>query len=474
MRRTTITSYIIAAIVMAWAAMTVQASDPQMFIYRNDSVFNSTHLRSGVKVTHSTDNYTMHLLDETGDTTHIPMSAIDSCVLRVTDIPTLHFTLPDYPDAKDIWSKEDYVDAILNIEGNGYCEDMDSLKLSLRGRGNTTWGMPKKPMRMKFPKKLSLFGMAKQKNYVLLANYIDNSLMRNVIAYWTARRLGVPYANHTTPVNVIINGHPRGSYLITEKVGINSGSVDIDETKGILFELSGEYDEKYKFRSELWNLPVMVKDPDFDELVEDNPTGPSANAMLRKWESDFNEALLRLRTGKGAEAFDMESFARGFLMYSICRNNELGNPKSMYVHKEEIGSQTLYKFGPAWDFDAAFDMRKPNADGEFVETPPQGDIIINKRLEYIRECPEFMPIYKNALQKFANEDLPELLNFIKEYAVSIDPSSRMDAYVWPQEYELDWFDRTPAYNVKERADQMNQWLTDRVAYLLEQAEQGLY
>ena len=189
---------------------------------------------------------------------------------------------------------------------------------------------------------------------------------------------------------------------------------------------------------------------------------------------DFNEALLRLRTGKGAEAFDMESFARGFLMYSICRNNELGNPKSMYVHKEEIGSQTHYKFGPAWDFDAAFDMRKPNADGEFVETPPQGDIIINKMLEYIRECPEFMPIYKNALQKFANEDLPELLNFIKEYAVSIDPSSRMDAYVWPQEYELDWFDRTPAYNVKERADQMSQWLTDRVAYLLEQAEQGLY
>lgn len=72
---------------MAWAAMTVQASDPQMFIYRNDSVFNSTHLRSGVKVTHSTDNSTMHLLDETGDTTDIPMSAIDSCVLRVTDIP---------------------------------------------------------------------------------------------------------------------------------------------------------------------------------------------------------------------------------------------------------------------------------------------------------------------------------------------------------------------------------------------------
>lgn len=236
---------------MVMATLTAYASDPQMFVYRNDSVFNSTHLRSGVNVTHSTSGSpTIHIQDENGEMIDIPMSSIDSCVLRVADIPTLHISLPDYPDVKDIWSKEDYVDAVLSIEGNGYCEDIDSLRLSLRGRGNTTWNMYKKPMRMKFPKKISLFGMAKQKNYVLLANYIDDSLMKNAIAFWIARRLGVPYANHTTPVNVIINGHPRGSYLITEKVGINSGSVDIDETKGILFELSGEYDEKYKFRSE--------------------------------------------------------------------------------------------------------------------------------------------------------------------------------------------------------------------------------
>lgn len=474
MKRSLYIQYI-AAFVMAVTTSTAYSSDPQMFIYRNDSAFNSTHLRSGVNVTHSiSDKPTMHINDEKGNMIDIPLAAIDSCVLRLVDIPTLYFTLPDSPDAKDIWSKEDYVDAILNIEGNGYCDDIDSLKLSLRGRGNTTWGMAKKPMRMKFPKKISLFGFAKQKNYVLLANYIDDSLMKNVVAFWIARRLGVPYANHTVPVNVVINGHPRGSYLITEKVGINSGSVDIDETKGILFELSVEYDEKYKFRSEPYDLPVMVKDPDFDELAEDNPEGPSPDEMLKMWEEDFNRVLRLLQAGRSEYMFDWESCARGLLMNNICLNGELGHPKSLYFHKESLGTQSLYKFGPAWDFDATFNMRKRNKEGEFVEMPPTAVLVLHPMLREIIKRQECMSLYKEALEKFASEDLPELLSFIKEYAATIDPSSKMDAVIWPEYIRQDWFDRKAASNVKESAELLCQWLTERIEFLLDRAEHGWY
>ena len=195
----------LSAMVLASNSTGIYASDPQIFVYRNDATFNSTHLGTGANMKYSLEDMTLHLKDEKGKVSVIPMSSIDSCVFRMTDIPALHFVLPDYPDVKDIWSKEDYVDALLKIYGNGYSEDYDTLKLSLRGRGNSTWGMSKKPMRMKFPKKISLFGLKKQKNYVLLANYIDNSLMENVIAFWIARRIGVPYANHTVPVNIVIN-----------------------------------------------------------------------------------------------------------------------------------------------------------------------------------------------------------------------------------------------------------------------------
>lgn len=464
----------LSAMVLASNSTGIYASDPQIFVYRNDATFNSTHLGTGANMKYSLEDMTLHLKDEKGKVSVIPMSSIDSCVFRMTDIPALHFVLPDYPDVKDIWSKEDYVDALLKIYGNGYSEDYDTLKLSLRGRGNSTWGMSKKPMRMKFPKKISLFGLKKQKNYVLLANYIDNSLMENVIAFWIARRIGVPYANHTVPVNIVINGHPRGSYTITEKVGINSGSVDIDETKGILFELSGEYDEPYKFRSKLWDLPVMVKDPDFEELAEENPEGPTPEKMLHIWENDFNDALTLLNTGRGAEAFDMDSFAKGYLLYYLCRNNELGHPKSMYIHKEQIGTESLYKFGPAWDFDSAFDRMMPDKDGVFVPATPNVDIVINKMLEAMRDIPEFKTAYRASLQKFVDEDLEDLLAFIREYAQLIEPSSKLDACVWPESYDGEWYYRSPASDVKKRADELCQWMREHVAFMLERAASGKY
>lgn len=449
------------------------ASDPQMFVYRNDGGFHATHLRQGVGATHSSvgadDDFIMHLLGEDGRVTDIPVSAIDSCVVRLTDIPTLHLTLPDYPEVPDVWSKEDYASAILDIEGNGYCDDMEGLELSVRGRGNSTWTMPKKPMRLKFPKKLSLFGLAKQKNYVLLANYIDGSLMKNAVAFWIARRLGVPYANHTVPVNVVLNGHHRGSYLLTEKVGINSGSVDIDESKGILFEMSVEFDEPYKFRSARWNLPVMVKDPDFDELAEDDPEGPTASERLAQWQADFNAAEGLAAGGRGFEAFDRDSFVRAMLLYDICLNSEIGYPKSLYVHKESLGPETLYKFGPAWDFDVAFNFRKPTSDGGFETTSPRGNLWVNDLMGSLMEGEGFMAQYSAILDRFAAEDLPDLLDFISTYASQIEPSAMIDAQVWPVSGQTSWYYRETAAGVRAQAAELRTWLTERVAYLRERA-----
>jgi len=447
------------------------ASVPKLFIFRNDGGFNATHLKNGVSITHSTTdtNTMMQFTDEDGNIHDIPISAIDSCVVRQTDIPTLHLTLPDYPDRTDLWDKETYINCTLDIEGNGYCEDMSDLELQVRGRGNSTWTKPKKPMRLKFPKKISLFGLAKQKNYVLLANYIDDSLLKNAVAYWIAQRIGMPYANHTVPVDVTINGTHRGSYLLTEKVGINSGSVDIDEAKGILFELSTEFDEPYKFRSYLYDLPVMVKDPDFDELAEDNPDGPTAAERLKLWKDDFNSAERLAASSKAAQAFDIESFVRGVLLLNLAANNEIGYPKSFYIHKEALGSDALYKMGPAWDFDVAFNFLSANSDGTPKNTPPDRKLWINPLLDDIVKCPEFMPLYKEKLQNFASDDLPDLLRFIKDYAAQIEPSAKIDSQIWPETTIGQWYLRRPATDVQARAEELCKWLTRRMEFLLENA-----
>ena len=102
-------------------------------------------------------------------------------------------------------------------------------------------------------------GFGKMKNYVFLANYYDGTAVKNELALWLGRRIGVRFPNHTLPCELWFNGRYKGLYQITEKIGISGASVDIDEETGMLFELSTEFDEPYQFRSAVYDLPVMVR-----------------------------------------------------------------------------------------------------------------------------------------------------------------------------------------------------------------------
>lgn len=171
---------IIITVPLAAAALTASA-DNNVYIYRNDRNFH--HLRSKDKIEF------LHSVDQDGTVyaefpgmERVDVAKIDSCTMREVDIPVLKFRFTDYPDATMLWDKELYLNTELDIEGNGMVEDQTGLTLKVKGRGNTTWGWPKKPMRLKFDKKTSICGFKKAKNYVLLANFLDNSLIRTSVA----------------------------------------------------------------------------------------------------------------------------------------------------------------------------------------------------------------------------------------------------------------------------------------------------
>ena len=57
---------------------------------------------------------------------------------------------------------------------------------SIRGRGNSTWSYPKKPYNLKLDEKAEILGMPKHKRWVLLANWMDRTLLRNRVAFQIA------------------------------------------------------------------------------------------------------------------------------------------------------------------------------------------------------------------------------------------------------------------------------------------------
>lgn len=98
---------------------------------------------------------------------------------QLTTLPTLYI---ETFDRQDVTDHDNYKYCRMVMVNGADTARYDSVKI--RGRGNTTWGLPKKPYRIKFPKKTRLLGPqeAKAKDWVLLANAGDKLLLRNALA----------------------------------------------------------------------------------------------------------------------------------------------------------------------------------------------------------------------------------------------------------------------------------------------------
>ncbi|GBU25139.1 hypothetical protein R83H12_01779 [Fibrobacteria bacterium R8-3-H12] len=220
----------------------------------------------------------------------------------------------------------------------------------IRGRGNTSWiwGQPKQPYRIKFNKKQSLFGLEKAKSWILLANYFDLTLIKNSFAFELGRRLSVPYTPSYNYVELYLNGEYRGNYMLTEHKEVAPGRVDIDPTEGWFIEIDRFYDEEPKFRTTNYNLPVMIKSPDFGTN--------SADPMYDFVKDDLNElcdsiASVNFPENGYRDLIDMKSIINYFLVNVITLNGDFNIPGSVYFHKDKEGK---ISGGILWDFDTGF------------------------------------------------------------------------------------------------------------------------
>lgn len=253
-------------------------------------------------------------------------------------------------------TKEEWIkDCTFRLDGAGVWPDIDTVEgCEVRGRGNSSWSWSyrsKNPYRIKFPKKQKQapFNLTKDRQWVFIANKQNGSMTTNSIAQKIAAMVDGEAICHMIPVDLYINGHYRGSYCFTEKIGIADNSVAIDETTGCLLELDDYYDEDFRFKDNTYNLPVNVKDPDFTEEDEERVvTFDDVKASVNAMTSTLYYG------GDITEHIDMESWAKFWLVNDLVRNVETYHPKSCYLFNENPAEGGLWKFGPAWDFDWAF------------------------------------------------------------------------------------------------------------------------
>ncbi len=349
--------------------------------------------------------------------------------IKETGIPKIYINTEN---GEKIVSKEDYLKCTVTITeaDEEYC--INEVSAGIRGRGNTSWtSYPKKPYRVKFDEKTSLFGEKANKSWVLLAMYGDFSYMKDRLAFGLADALGtdvfVPSYNY---VELYLNGKYNGLYLLTDQVDENKGRAgvkeDFDETATsvpFLVELDAYAPDEGTEGIDWFSVaghPYNIKYPEADERYTQEQFDYIKNYI------ETVDALCRKQNVTMAELseyVDMDSFMDYYIVSEVIGQLEI-NWKSVYMHKTIDGK---LKMGPLWDFDFSVtgshayykerDLYKDNYEGlrssgnwfaSLLEVSPEFRQELSKRFDEAKVILnaelDRMSIEKNSILKASKKD----------------------------------------------------------------------
>ena len=253
--------------------------------------------------------------------------------------------------------KEAKIRAHVEIDGAWDSDyDLASTGVELKTRGNSSFLMPKKPYQIKFDKKTDLFGMGKAKKWVLLANYVDGSFVRNKIIYDIAENIGMPYTVKSVFVNLYIDGDYKGVYQLCEKVEIGDSRVPLEDDFGVIAEMEAKTrldGEPFYFFSSVTGKPFVYKEYNTD--FEDAPAEDVA-AVRAFFEERMNALENELyNNGKDWELvkslIDIDSVIKFYFINELCMNADACF-SSTYFYID--GKDDILHMGPVWDYDRCF------------------------------------------------------------------------------------------------------------------------
>lgn len=356
-------------------------------------------------------------------------------------------------DNQPVVSKDNYLTGSYTLYGDGVTTKLSG-ELQIRGRGNSTWGMPKKPYQIKFDKKTSPFGWPLGKVFVLLANYSDKTKLRTTVAFQMSNMTQLEWTPRSEYVELVLNGEYQGIYQLCEKIKTDANRVNVGKNGYILeadqLERLDPDDVYFTTQRQLFN----IKEP---ELTE----GDAAYNKIKDYVTACENALYSddfLDAENGYKKYiDLESFADWYLVNEITRNNDAIFYSSVYLNKTADGK---LKMGPVWDFDISMGNIDYNNNWE-----TEGWWIRNSKwIERLFLDPEFLQLVRTKYEALYNNryQLIELItrdaDYLK-YSASEDDDKwhTLNNYTWPNYVVLGSYDKEVQY--------LKEWLLKRMDWM---------
>lgn len=384
----------------------------------------------------------------------------------------------------------------------------------IKGRGNSTWDLNKKPYNIKLAKKTDLFGMGKAKKWCLLAGHGDGSKLRNDLGYSFSRTLGNALTSDVVMTNLYCNGVYMGAYPLAEKVEIGENRIDIynladatEEVNGAALDtypLGGSQGVRTPDTFKYYKVPNDPADITGGYLIElekilryeSEPTGfvtpigqtitikepenasQAQSRYIFNYYKEFEDALYS-PTGCNAKGryytdyIDLEELAEAYLVQEFTENFD-GCSSSFYLYKDT--GDAKFHPGPTWDLDLALGNGFQNnliTLGLHPEDPTVPYVFSTHIANSIRWYPsllgqalnhaDFIAAVKQLWQTRGLAAAQAILDSVDAKAASVEPAVLMDAIAWRQIGAGTVKAATRGFN--KQIASLKSFLTDRIAFM---------
>jgi hypothetical protein len=401
-----------------------------------------------------------------------------------TGLPALKIDTGNQPVvSRDVWlTKMPYVVYVYDSVKDEL-EELESGLTDIKGRGHTTWAMPKKPYAIKFTKKKSIDKMESNKRWNLLANYSDKTLLRTDVAFKMGKIFdGMAWTPDSRQVDFYLNNEYLGVYQLTEAIKIDKKRVNFyieekekiiasDKPDGgyileidthILEELGGDF--YFKTTS---GLTFVCSDPDknLDEKIVGDSEGRS---IVQKIQADvqqledaiFGDFFTDPENGY-RNYLDVDSFIDWYLVNEITKNNDAAFVSSVYMYRDP--KKNKFFMGPLWDFDLSL--------GNYGETDsknPEGFHIKNVPwVSRLFEDPDFVSALKDRWNK-KKDDVNALYakgGYIDKQAERLSKAVDLNFQRWLILYEYVWPNPVVTGSYDKEIDNLKKWFAKRMTWL---------
>ncbi len=373
----------------------------------------------------------------------IVVNAPNLVTSETSNLPQINITTKD---GAAINTKEIYIQAEVSVDGKSVYSDFKG-SAQIRGRGNSTWGYPKKPYKLKLDAKASLLGLAAEKDWILLANYLDGLHLLNPVALKMGKLLNMPFTNNAQPVELSLNGQYQGLYLLTEQLEVKTNRINVGDD-GVLLQMDLNFDDPWRFKSANYQLPVMIMHPEL--------TDSTGLIAIRKQFENLESLVARsdFPNNNYLDFMDSTALANYLIVYLLTDNEEINHPKSTYLHKTATGKWTM---GPIWDFDWAYSFEGSSSyfsrfnRSLYWSGTSTGTRFFSKMMS----DPRIKTLIKQKWVAFRTQKFKEVLTFVDDYALKIEVARTRDYQKW----------KRGGANFKNDVGVLKTWLENRAGYL---------